>query len=701
MSRARLAAGALLLLLLAAGACVPDTGRPDLRRRGFLAIVAAEDARPDSGGALERLRRGTRLGDPLLRATAVRALGRLESPELLADVTPLLDDPDPVVRAHAADAVAQVLHGSDGEEGLEPLLARGAEEEDPFVRGIVGHALGRLDVEARRLGEVERALTGLTRAGSGQPDLSTLAGVLLGFDDFTRRTGGERRLGTAAAARLREVFFSARVGTGGGEGARVRELALASLSQGRRVDALLVLPAIRDADEMVRVRSVRLAAAFSPDQRSELIRRALLDPSVAVRVEAVRTVAGDPRTPIACARLQAAAGTGQPAPVRLGAIDALALPCPERTAQVRLLREAADALEPGASTEWHVPTRALLSLARLQPASARERLDAFASHESPFVRSRAASAAAILGETGVLERLARDPAANVRTAAVSGLFELRGHAVDPLLREQLGASDPQLVLTAARLLRGTPADPELAREALTAFERLAYDPRSAEPRETTRDPRMALLDLIAETGAAPLAMELEPYLSDFDPRVAGRVAEILTAWTGRAVAAHPRPAARLPLPDPAELEELERTSVLLHMGRGGTIEITLLPLQATTNAYRFARMAEDGMLDGLTFHRVAPNFVIQGGSPGANEYGGHGAYTRDEVGLVSHWRGAVGVSTRGRDTGDGQIFIDLVGNTRLDHDYTVLGLVTSGMDVVDEVLEGDVIERAEVRVRSR
>jgi cyclophilin family peptidyl-prolyl cis-trans isomerase len=64
--------------------------------------------------------------------------------------------------------------------------------------------------------------------------------------------------------------------------------------------------------------------------------------------------------------------------------------------------------------------------------------------------------------------------------------------------------------------------------------------------------------------------------------------------------------------------------------------------------------------------------------------------------LVSHWRGTVGASTRGRDTGDGQFFINLVDNLRLDHDYTVFGEVVIGMEVVDLVAEGDVITRATV-----
>ena len=95
---------------------------------------------------------------------------------------------------------------------------------------------------------------------------------------------------------------------------------------------------------------------------------------------------------------------------------------------------------------------------------------------------------------------------------------------------------------------------------------------------------------------------------------------------------------------------------------------------------------------------MVPNFVVQGGSPGANEYAGHGGHTRDELGLPGHWRGTVGISTRGRDTGDGQIFMNLVSNLRLDHDYTVFAVVEEGMEVVDAIQEGD--RMAAVRVRS-
>jgi cyclophilin family peptidyl-prolyl cis-trans isomerase len=74
-----------------------------------------------------------------------------------------------------------------------------------------------------------------------------------------------------------------------------------------------------------------------------------------------------------------------------------------------------------------------------------------------------------------------------------------------------------------------------------------------------------------------------------------------------------------------------------------------------------------------------------------NEYVGDGPFMRDELSLAHHARATVGISTRGRDTGDAQWFINLVDNYRLDHDYTVFGTIVEGMDVVDRILEGDVM----------
>jgi peptidyl-prolyl cis-trans isomerase B (cyclophilin B) len=150
-----------------------------------------------------------------------------------------------------------------------------------------------------------------------------------------------------------------------------------------------------------------------------------------------------------------------------------------------------------------------------------------------------------------------------------------------------------------------------------------------------------------------------------------------------------------------DLRRLASARVRVAIAGVGSFELALIASEAPMSALRFVRLVESGYYNGLTFHRVVPNMVIQGGSPGANEYVGDATFMRDELGQWPHVRGAVGISTRGRDTGDAQIFVDLVDNPRFDHDYTVFAHVLNGMDVVDAILEGDVIEKIDIVGGSR
>jgi cyclophilin family peptidyl-prolyl cis-trans isomerase len=132
------------------------------------------------------------------------------------------------------------------------------------------------------------------------------------------------------------------------------------------------------------------------------------------------------------------------------------------------------------------------------------------------------------------------------------------------------------------------------------------------------------------------------------------------------------------------------------MATGGTFTIRLDVLESPATAARVVRLANAGYYNGLTWHRMVPNFVIQGGSPDENEYVGDASFMRDEIDMRPHHRGTVGISTRGHDTGDAQLFVNLVDNPRLEHSSPLFGIVVSGMDVVDDILEGDVIRRIEV-----
>ena len=249
------------------------------------------------------------------------------------------------------------------------------------------------------------------------------------------------------------------------------------------------------------------------------------------------------------------------------------------------------------------------------------------------------------------------------------------------------------MLTAARLLEGSLNHKEAIGPLIDSLDRM-----SKQGKETHRDPRMALLERIGEFGNSEQVEALEPYLRDYDPIVAEKTSEILNDWTGMDRKANAQLQDRISFPSWIDIEEMRSTVVTLHMDRGGEISIQLIPDLAPTHAYRFKNLAEDGQLDGLTFHRVVSNFVIQGLSPGANEYAGYPEYTRDEIGLLPHWRGTVGTSTRGRDTGDGQIFVNLIDNHNLNHDFTIFGYVSrpQDMEVVDAVAEGDVIIKATV-----
>jgi cyclophilin family peptidyl-prolyl cis-trans isomerase len=134
---------------------------------------------------------------------------------------------------------------------------------------------------------------------------------------------------------------------------------------------------------------------------------------------------------------------------------------------------------------------------------------------------------------------------------------------------------------------------------------------------------------------------------------------------------------------------------------GGSFVVRLRGDVAPIMAGRVLALVRAGYYDGGNWHRVEPDFVIQGGGPGTNEYVGYEHYLRDELGTVAHPRGTVAMSTRGHDTGDAQWFINLKDNPRLVRDYTVFGEVVEGIDVVDGILEGDVVASMRVEPAGR
>jgi peptidyl-prolyl cis-trans isomerase B (cyclophilin B) len=122
----------------------------------------------------------------------------------------------------------------------------------------------------------------------------------------------------------------------------------------------------------------------------------------------------------------------------------------------------------------------------------------------------------------------------------------------------------------------------------------------------------------------------------------------------------------------------------------GTIRISLHADKTPLTTANFVNLAKRGFYDGLNFHRVIKDFMVQGGCPQGSGTGGPGYRFEDEVGTgLSHERGVLSMANAGPGTNGSQFFITHVACPWLDGKHTVFGTVTEGMDIVDAIRQGD------------
>ncbi len=658
-------------------------------------ILLAEDLRAPTPRDLAILQAGARSLDGQTAKIALRALGRLERPSVISAIVPALDHPFPENRAEAANALAQAAQGWKTAKTipgpltpaslLSTLIAALEMEEEASVRAAICESIGRLPFRAAD--QVARAEAALLEVASGTHTITDRLGVVKGLEALVRIHRTLRPPGSLAVATLRvfvglpepsstDPTLSGRAARTAGligdlparrtgdplRDARVRRLALEALLAAEEIDEALLAHAGADPDVQVRRLAVR-AATIAGIGRSTVV-SALRDPAPMVRFEAVRGLlrtAADEQT---CMRLVAASSDPDPH-VALLALDELSSCGSRQDAITRLESTVNDLSTAGSPRGWHRSAHALVALAVAAPDRAALALGQFTASRIWQLRMYAARAATALGDRGALEKLARDPDDNVVEAAVDGLVKLAGDASDAVYVSALSRPGYQAVRAAALALEGA-SDPAAVVPALQA----ALARLTAEGRENSQDTRAAIAATLMKFGAsAPSSPS------------AARGAREAPADRARST---------------TELRRLAAPRARVTIRGVGTFDLVLFTSEAPATVLRFAQLAESRYYDGLTFHRVVPNFAVQGGSPGANEYIGEGRHMRDEVGLWPHVRGAVGISTRGRDTGDAQIFINLVDNPRFDHEYTVFAQVLNGLDVVDRILEGDAIERIEI-----
>ncbi|MGE4290071.1 MAG: peptidylprolyl isomerase [Salinivirgaceae bacterium] len=132
----------------------------------------------------------------------------------------------------------------------------------------------------------------------------------------------------------------------------------------------------------------------------------------------------------------------------------------------------------------------------------------------------------------------------------------------------------------------------------------------------------------------------------------------------------------------------------------GVMNVEFFENDAPNTVDNFITLAKKGFYDGLTFHRVIPNFVIQGGCPNGTGSGGPGYKIKCELtgGNQYHDRGVLSMAHAGRDTGGSQFFIchNRENTAHLDRNHTCFGKVYEGLEVIDAIRAGDIIEKIEI-----
>ena len=129
----------------------------------------------------------------------------------------------------------------------------------------------------------------------------------------------------------------------------------------------------------------------------------------------------------------------------------------------------------------------------------------------------------------------------------------------------------------------------------------------------------------------------------------------------------------------------------------GPIRVELLPDQAPLTVANFVNLARRGFYDGLGFHRVIADFMVQGGCPEGSGRGGPGYRFEDETGNgVRHERGVLSMANAGPNTNGSQFFITHVATPWLDGKHTMFGKVVEGLDVVDAIAQGDAIHSVKI-----
>ena len=613
-----------------------------------------------------------------VRRRAALAVGRVGLAAGVPPLVGLLRDGDSEVRQMAAFALGLIGDRS----ARDPLIAALA-DSTPLTQGSAAEALGLIgDIAAAE--PIARMMSAVLQSGAlAQPPNEA--------DDARRDTPASAfRLGVYALTRLKAYDQLAAVVIDPSGKLRTTwwpvAYALQRIEDRRAAPALVALA--REANPYTRAFAVKGLGGIKDRSAVGVLVPLVTSRDAGVQIEAIRALGKIGDEAAAQPLLGLAQGRDVPPPVRLEAVTALG--------GIRAPGVVDGLIDLLGDRDPLIRAAALKSAATLTGGDGGfvTILSSLDPDSDWHVRASLASLLGTLPRQSALPRLMsmlNDSDQRVIAAVLTSLVKLNAPAAGDILLDQLKSQDPVVRAAAAsgigelRLPAGAQALPAAYQFAL---------------RDTTYIARAAIIEAFSKYGITVARSLLDAALNDKDWAVRVRAAALLRqAEPSSDAPTRIRPApTRLPADayrSPALTIPKVSTQAFIDTDRG-TIQLELAVLDAPLMIDSFISLVKKGFFTNLTFHRVVPDFVIQGGDPRGDGEGGPGYTVRDEISERPYLRGTVGIALDWPDTGGSQFFITHSPQPHLDAKYTVIGRVINGMDVVDRIQQNDVIRKIRV-----
>ena len=676
----------LLVSALALAACTARTAPPVsqpqadetaaipfFEERALLLLM--EDRRVTDPALIERFTNGA----APVRELVAAALGRIGDRAFRPALEVLLIDGEVAVRRAAAFSLGEL-----GESASRNALLRAAADADRETGGLAIEALAKIGADSK---SVETALAALPE----EERWARLLPFLFRFKD-----PDVVRLASEGLKNLDPMLHAQAA------------YALARETQAQGLTYLRLL--LADGDPWVRDWAARGLGVVGEGGDLARLRPLLDDPQAGPVIQALRSakrliVAGRVGAPAEWRpRLRALMDDPRPG-VAVTALEVAGAWLRDAELGAALAERAVDAAVPQRQREL-----ALLALAEGRDERAAAFIAGWSHAATPTARTRAAEAAARIGDHATLERLVEDPSATVRAAAFDALLQPTapppgGAVVQPPAD---GAGSPGFDAAVEAIARRALVDPDpiVRAAALDAVGAAFPAVELAQGLERAGSDRLNDAELAGVRALAARAQkagvqERAACVGALGTLASGHRDILVRRQAAQALVdlGEPRPAVGA-----ASDRDIDTYRSILRRAAGehtvdlvtarGTIRIRLFCGDAPLTCVNFLQLAAQGFYDGLLFHRVVPDFVAQGGDPRGDGAGGPGYQIRDEINRHRYVRGAVGMALSGPDTGGSQFFLTLTPQPHLDGGYTVFGEVVSGMEVADQLQQGDRIERA-------